>query len=102
MHSRKARKRQCPRCGHWWPGKYKRCPEDQTDMVRHRFVMNKRRIKIVHTVARARKGLTREDYELHLQRVGVESCKDMGRAEYLQFMRNMRRLPDAPDWAPRR
>ena len=56
-------------------------------------------IQRVHVVALRQKGLTREDYKLRLNAVGVSSCKEMNQQQYLAFMRDLNRLPDAPGHA---
>lgn len=44
----------------------------------------------------SRKGLDRELYELRLQRYGLSTCKEMDRATFRKYMRDLARLPDAP------
>jgi hypothetical protein len=56
--------------------------------------MTQKIIKRVHVVALRKKGLTREDYKLRLNAVGVESCKEMTQQQYSEFMRQLARLPD--------
>lgn len=93
------RQRRCPRCDRATASGYC-CGVDLT--VRRRpWRMDKDKIKLVH-ILKARKGLDEETYRLRLGVVGVQSCKDLGREAFRQFLRGMAALPDSPKWHDRR
>lgn len=56
--------------------------------------MTKMLVRRVHAVARGQKGLDEETYQLRLQAVGVASSKDFTKAQYVEFMKGLARLPD--------
>lgn len=87
------KKRQCPRCGLLRPRKEKQCGSCGTWLVQRRFRMTPGRVKLVHVLAR-QKGLDRELYKLRLQAVGVESCKELKRGTFKQFVDGLKKLPD--------
>lgn len=86
--------RQCRRCSHVNAGHAKQCALCSSDLVVPRFSMTPRLVRLVHVVARVQKGLTDEEYRLNLQALGLESCKQMKKQHYKDFMRRMDRLPD--------
>lgn len=59
------------------------------------------RVKLVHVLARARKGLDAETYRLRLRAIGVESSKQLNRAQFHRFLRGLAELPDVPGWQAR-
>lgn len=91
------RPRQCARCGHVQPSTEKQCTQCGTWLVPKRFRMDRKRVKLVHALAR-QKGLIGhgddELYRLRLHRVGVESSKDLKRAQFDELVRDLKRLPD--------
>jgi len=72
-----------------------------TPLVKKRFRMTRARLARVHILAQ-KKGLIvgRDDelYRLRLQDIGVASSKDFKQADYVQFIRDVRRLPDASSY----
>jgi len=60
--------------------------------------MTRERIRHVHALAYARKGLDRETYRLRLSAVGVESSIYLGRDQYERLVEGLMRLPDCPAW----
>lgn len=62
------------------------------------FRMGAPELKAVHTLAMATKGLDEETYRLRLGAAGVASSKQFTRRQFVDFMRALRALPDAPTW----
>ena len=91
--ARTPKRRQCPRCATWNEGKAKACVQCHTPLVRPRWRMDKQRLRYVHILAR-RKGLDDETYRLRLGAVGVESSKDLKRAQYVAFVDGLKGVPD--------
>lgn len=92
----KPRTRQCPMCEtrtreRWCCG---------IDLAVHRkpWRMTIERIRLVHVLARSRKGLDAETYRLRLRALGVESSKQLNRAQFHRFLRGLSELPDVPNW----
>lgn len=92
------RKKYCGRCGSTNEARARKCRTCTEPLTRPRWVMSKERIKAVHTKARSQKGLDEEAYRLRLQRLGIESCKEMKRRHFAAFMRELDELPDVPGW----
>lgn len=66
-------------------------------MVARRWRMTPGRIKLVKTIAFRQKGLTEEEYRVRLKAITTrDSCKQLKRAEFLRFVNDLQRLPDAP------
>lgn len=57
--------------------------------------MTPARIRAVHVLALATKGLSEDTYRLRLGAACVASCKQFTRAQYTLFMRELGKLPDA-------
>jgi hypothetical protein len=89
--------RQCKRCGKCHDGKVAECDRCGTALIRKRWRMDKGRLARVHMLAK-QKGLIvdgdREFYELRLGQLGITSAKGMTQAQYLQFCRDVGKLPD--------
>ena len=87
--------RTCPRCqqptSHRWC-----CGLDLA--VRKRWRMTRDRVRLVHVLARSRKGLSEELYRLRLAAVGVESSLQLPRVQFHQLLVGLRALPDSPVW----
>lgn len=96
------RVRRCPRCGQPHAGRVRKCVVCETPLTRPRWKMTKQRIKAVHVKARAQKGLDEETYRDRLAQVGVQSCKEMKRQQYVDFMKALDKLPDVETWKTRR
>lgn len=92
---RKPRLRQCMRCGTVNPGSMTECQDCHTPLIKKRFAMTPMRISKVHAIALSKKGLSYTEYKDVLAGIGVQSCKDMKQRHYQEFMRRMKRLPDA-------
>lgn len=83
--------RNCPRCGG------RTAAPDCCGIIltaRPRWRMTKSLIQRVHAIARGSKGLDEEAYRMRLRAVGVESCKQLTREQYREFMRGLAKLPD--------
>ncbi len=93
--ARRKRPRQCARCGRLNEAAAKLCVSCGTGLVKNPFRMTKAKIAAVHALAH-QKGLDEEMYRLRLQAVGVESCKAMKARHFNDFMKGLKRLPDAP------
>ena len=91
--ARRKRPRQCARCGRLNKAAERQCVSCGTWLVKRPWRMTKDRIKLVHALAR-QKGLDEEFYRLRLQRIGVDSCKEMRKADFERFVREVRALPD--------
>lgn len=88
-------KRQCPRCGQWWPGENRLCPQDSADLIQHRFRMDSMRIRYLHALALRQKGLSYDDYKARMHAVtGKVSCKDLKRRGYNRLIVDLNKLPD--------
>lgn len=87
--------RTCPRCqqhtSHRWC-----CGLDLA--TRKRWRMTRDRVRMVHVLARSRKGLSEEMYRLRLAAVGVDSSLQLSRLQFHQLMAGLRTLPDSPAW----
>lgn len=72
--------------------------------ARKRFRMTRDRLRMIHVLARAKKGLTEEQYRLRLAAVGVESSLQLSRDQFNALLAGLRSLPDSPTWTagPRR
>lgn len=88
-------RRTCPRCqqptAHRWC-----CGLDL--LARKRWQMTRDRVRMIHVLARSRKGLTEEQYRLRLAAVGVDTCLRLGRDQFHQLLVGLRGLPDSPLW----
>ena len=60
------------------------------------------KVRMVHVLARARKGLTEDEYRLRLKAVNVDSCKQLDREAFRTLVDGLNRLPDAPAWSAKR
>lgn len=94
--------RQCQRCGHNNAPAERACTHCMTPLVRPAWRMTQSRVRFVHVLALQQKGLTDEFYRLRLNAVGVASCKELKRAQYAQFVRGLKGLPNAPGWRARK
>lgn len=92
---RRPRAKQCPLCGTVSSGRVPRCPRCGTELIKRRFKMSPKHIKLVHALAR-QKGLSDVHYRDNLHAVGVETCKDMKQKHFDEFLQRMAKLPDAP------
>lgn len=101
MPTRREKRGQCPRCGLWGPMPDCQACGEPLEKPK-RFRMTKKRIKLVHAVACGRKGIPYEVYKERLQAYGITSSKQMNRETYIQFMRDLRTLPDSEAWKARR
>lgn len=86
------RTRQCPRCDTRTTQRW--CCGIDLRARRVRWRMTDERVRLVHIMARARKGLDEETYRLRLRAVGVASSKQLSRAQFRQFVTGLRALPD--------
>ena len=93
--ARRIRPRQCNRCGMLNQASARRCTSCGTELVKKPWRMTKDKIALIHALARD-KGLDEEMYRLRLQAVGVESSKEMKRKHFDDFVKGVKRLPDAP------
>lgn len=94
-----AKRRQCPRCGRWSDPGAKECAYCATRLTRTPWRMTPDKLAHVHALAR-RKGLItrkgdKELYRLRLRAVGVESAKQLRRAQFYELVKGMQGLPDA-------
>lgn len=92
---RKPTTRQCMRCGHTSPGTMTDCEICHAPLVKKRFAMNPARIAKVHAIALTKKGLSYDEYKDVLAGMGLKSCKAMKQKQYNEFLRRMKKLPDA-------
>lgn len=60
--------------------------------------MTRERVRHVHALAYARKGLDAETYRLRLRAVGVTSSLELDRGQFERLVRGLLALPDAPAW----
>lgn len=67
-------------------------------MTRKRWHMTTDRVRMIHVLARARKGLTDEEYRLRLGAVGVTTSLRLSRDQFHRLLIGLRALPDAPRW----
>lgn len=88
-------KTNCPRCQQATIASWC-CGIDLT--VRKRWRMTRDRVRLVHVLARSRKGLTEEEYRLRLGAVNVDSSLQLSRVQFHQLLAGLRALPDAPRW----
>lgn len=84
----------CLRCG--YVDEQSPCPQCGTYKSRKKWQLTPALIKRIHVIAMRQKGLSREEYELRLNAVGVNSCKELNQQRYERFMGALNRLPDAP------
>jgi len=87
------RLKRCQCCGKLVARSFRVCTYCQTPF--ERFRMNHERVKLCHVLAH-KKGLDDETYRLRLNAVGVKSSKQMTKAQYLEFVKNINTLPDMP------
>jgi len=83
--------KQCPRCGLSSQRGTKVCSHCQNHFERWR--MNTERIRLCHVLAK-RKGLDDEVYRWRLNALGVESCKDLKKSQFFEFVKGLNSLPD--------
>jgi hypothetical protein len=95
----KPRLRQCPLCDTRTRARW--CCGIDLAVRRRRWRMTGERVRLVHVIARSRKGLDEENYRLRLAAVGVASSKLLSRAQFHQFLNGLRTLPDTPAWRAR-
>lgn len=88
-------KHTCPRCAQLTAERWC-CGIDL--LARKRWRMTHDRVRMIHVLARARKGLTEEEYRLRLAAVGVSTSLKLGRDQFHQLLVGLRSLPDAPRW----
>lgn len=67
-------------------------------LARKRWRMTHDRVRMIHVLARARKGLTEEEYRLRLAAVGVSTSLKLGRDQFHRLLAGLRALPDSPLW----
>jgi hypothetical protein len=84
-------KRECPMCGRTVETTWC-CGLDLSAGGAWRMTYD--RIRAVHILACAVKGLNEETYRMRLAAVGVTTCKDLTRAQFYEFMAGLRALPD--------
>ena len=87
--------RQCPLCQRNTSAQFC-CGIDLT--TRRRWRMTRDMVKFVHVLGRSRKGLTEENYRLHLSAIGAESSLQLNRDQFHQLIARFRALPDSPKW----
>jgi hypothetical protein len=87
--------RTCPRCQQTTASTWC-CGLDLT--ARKRWRMTRDRVRLIHVLALARKGLTDEQYRLRLGAVGVDSSLKLSRDQFHALLRGLRALPDSPSW----
>lgn len=51
-------------------------------------------VRTVHVIARAKKGLTEEEYRMRLGAVGARTSLEFSREQFHAFMAGLRKLPD--------
>lgn len=66
-----------------------------------RWRMTADRVRMVHVLARSRKGLTDEEYRLRLGAVGVTTSLKLSREQYHRLLVGLRALTDSPRWIAR-
>lgn len=88
-------KHTCPRCQKLTAASWC-CGLDLTG--RKRWRMTHDRVRMIHVLARSRKGLTDEEYRLRLAAVGVETSLRLGRDQFHRLLVGLRSLPDSPRW----
>lgn len=88
-------KHTCPRCHKPTDARWC-CGIDL--LARKRWRMTRDRVRMIHVLARARKGLTEEQYRLRLAAVGVDTSLKLGRDQFHQLLVGLRSLPDSPLW----
>ena len=88
------RSRQCPMCDRMTT--QRDCCGIDLTVRRRGFTMTPDLIRMVHVVARQRKGLDEPTYRLRLRAAGVASCKDFDRETFKSFMAGLASLPDVP------
>lgn len=69
--------------------------------VRKRWRMTKDHVRLVHVLARSRKGLTEEEYRMRLGAVGVTTSLALSRKQFHQLLAGLRALPDCPSFLSR-
>lgn len=86
-----------------------RCYQSTTDrwccgldlLARKSWRMTPDRVRLIHVLARSRKGLTEEQYRLRLAALGADTSLRLGREQFHQLLAGLRLLPDAPQWLDR-
>lgn len=66
-----------------------------------RWSMTTARIRMLHILARSRKGLTEEEYRLRLSAIGIDSCRQLDRTQFDAMVAGLTALPDTPLWKAR-
>jgi hypothetical protein len=69
--------------------------------ARKRWRMTRELVRMIHVLARSRKGLTEEEYRLRLAAVGVSTSLQLGRDQFYRLLDGLRALPDSPLWTAR-
>lgn len=85
----------CPRCQQSTTAQWC-CGLDL--LARNRWRMTADRVRMVHVLARSRKGLTEEQYRLRLAAVNVDTCLKLSRDQFHRLLVGLRSLPDSPRW----
>lgn len=88
-------KHTCPRCAKLTAQRWC-CGIDLLE--RKRWRMTRDWVRLVHVLARARKGLTEEQYRLRLGAVGVTTSLALSRDQFHQLLVGLRALPDCQRW----
>lgn len=91
--------RHCPRCQKSTRERWC-CGIDLAACKRWRMTQD--RVRLVHVLARSRKGLSDELYRLRLAAIGVESSLQLSRMQFHQLVAGLRALPDSPHWIAKR
>lgn len=55
-------------------------------------------VRMIHILARSRKGLTEEEYRMRLAAVGVQTSLKLSRDQFRALLDGLRALPDSPRW----
>lgn len=87
--------RVCPRC-HQTTTSTWCCGIDLS--VRGHWRMTHDRVRMIHVLARSRKGLTEEEYRLRLAAVGVDTSLRLSHDQFHNLLHGLRSLPDCPRW----
>lgn len=88
--------RTCPRCQQSTASTWC-CGLELT--ARKRWRMTRDRVRMIHVLARSRKGLTDEQYRLRLGAVGVDTSLKLSRDQFHNLLRGLRALPDSSTWS---
>ncbi len=91
--------RTCPLCA--TPIRSDYCCGIDFRTPRSAWRMTADKVRLVHVLARSRKGLDEETYRLRLRAVGVTSSLALSRDQFHALLAGLATLPDCPLWLAR-